>query len=296
MIIPTDERRTTFLLSILNYGGTTVGRKNFEELMGNKIDFSYPKPVVLLKKIIETATDQNSIILDFFSGSSTTADAVMRLNFEDGGRRRFIMVQLPEPTSEKSDAFKSGFKNICEIGKERIRRAGERIRQESESDTKNQSGTANLENLEKPTKSLPDIGFKVFKLDTSNLRKWNCHRSTIASDLQDSLLSYELGRTDFDLLYEIMLKFGIDLASDIDEIDIKGKTLYVIADGGLSMFVCFDESIDMDVIYKIIEIKDLRGYSEPVVAFRDNGFLHVSDKACIRAMLAQSGVKTFITV
>ena len=126
--------------------------------------------------------------------------------------------------------------------------------------------------------------------------KWNCHRSTIASDLQDSLLSYELGRTDFDLLYEIMLKFGIDLASDIDEIDIKGKTLYVIADGGLSMFVCFDESIDMDVIYKIIEIKDLRGYSEPVVAFRDNGFLHVSDKACIRAMLAQSGVKTFITV
>lgn len=124
LVIPTDERRKTFLLSILNYGGTTVGRKDFEELLGENIEFSYPKPLILIKKLLETATINDDIILDFFSGSATTAHAVMHLNAEDGGNRKFVMVQIPEVCEESSEAYKAGYKNICEIGKECIRRAG----------------------------------------------------------------------------------------------------------------------------------------------------------------------------
>jgi adenine-specific DNA-methyltransferase len=147
LIIPTDERRTTFLLSILNYGGTTIGRKDFEDLFNSNVNFSYPKPIILLMKLVETAAEKNSLILDFFSGSATTAHAVMKLNAEDGGNRKFIMVQLQEECAETSEAYKAGFKNICEIGKERIRRAGQKIKDESPLTTQNL-----------------DVGFRVLKI------------------------------------------------------------------------------------------------------------------------------------
>jgi adenine-specific DNA-methyltransferase len=131
-----------------------VGTKEVQEILKGEY-FSNPKPVLFIKKLVKYSVSKNDIILDFFSGSATTAHAVMQLNAEDGGNRKFIMVQLPEPTDEKSEAYKAGYKNICEIGKERIRRAGEKIKEEYKD-------KENIENL--------DIGFKVFKLDTSNIR------------------------------------------------------------------------------------------------------------------------------
>lgn len=128
------------------------GTAEVEELFNKKI-FSFPKPIELLYRFCKVGTDHDSIVLDFFSGSATTAHAVMQLNTEDGGNRKFIMVQLPEETDENSEAYKAGYKNICEIGKERIRRAGEKIVQET--------GKTDL-----------DIGFKVFKLDSSNVKLW----------------------------------------------------------------------------------------------------------------------------
>ncbi|MDX9869344.1 MAG: DNA methyltransferase, partial [Candidatus Cloacimonadales bacterium] len=174
LIIPTDERRTTFLLSILNYGGTTVGRKDFETLMGNEVEFSYPKPIILLKKIINSVTGNNDTILDFFSGSASTAQAILELNVEKTSNRKYIMVQLPEETDGNSGAFKSGYKNICEIGKERIRRAGESIKAELQKKyTAYQQRQQTLFDDDAPINPDDlDTGFKVLKLDTTNIREW----------------------------------------------------------------------------------------------------------------------------
>jgi adenine-specific DNA-methyltransferase len=148
---------------------------------------------------------RNDIILDFFSGSATTAHAVMQLNAEDGGNRKFIMVQLPEPTDEKSEAYKAGYMNICEIGKERIRRAGEKIKEENKD-------KENIENL--------DVGFKVFKLDTSNIRKWQPDYDNLEQSLLDYVDNFVEGRTELDVVYEIMLKYGLDLTYPVDEFTI----------------------------------------------------------------------------
>ncbi|NLC67342.1 MAG: site-specific DNA-methyltransferase, partial [Clostridiaceae bacterium] len=147
-----------------------VGTKEVQQILEGEY-FSNPKPVLFIKKLVQYGVSNDDIVLDFFSGSATTAHAVMQLNAEDGGNRKFIMVQLPEPTNEKSEAYKAGYKNICEIGKERIRRAGEKIKEENKD-------KENIENL--------DIGFKVFKLDTSNIRKWQPDYD----NLEQSLLDY----------------------------------------------------------------------------------------------------------
>ena len=147
------------------------------------------KPIRLIKQLIGFVTDNDDIILDFFSGSATTAHATLQLNSEDGGNRKFIMVQPPEPTDEKSEAYKSGYKNICEIGKERIRRAGEKIKEENKD-------KENIENL--------DIGFKVFKLDTSNIRKWQPDYDNLEQSLMDYVDNFVEGRTELDVVYEIM--------------------------------------------------------------------------------------------
>ena len=191
LIIPTDDRRMTYLESILNYGGTTVGRKDFEEVINGGIEFSYPKPIILLKKIINTSTDKNDLILDFFSGSSSTAHAVMQQNIEDGGNRKFIMVQLPEKTDDKSEAYKAGYKNICEIGKERIRRAGNKIVEEN----KNKEGIEKL-----------DTGFRVLKLDSSNMNDVYYNPSEYSQDLLSMLESnVKSDRNDLDLLFGCLL-------------------------------------------------------------------------------------------
>lgn len=246
LIIPTDERRMTFLLSILNYGGTTAGKKDFETLMGDKIEFSYPKPVVLLKKIISSACGQDDIILDFFSGSATTAHAVMQLNAEDGGNRKFIMVQLPEKCDEKSEAFKAGYGNICEIGKERIRRAGKKIKDEN------------------PSATGLDVGFRVLKLDSSNMKdvyyKPEDYSQGFLESLEDNI---KADRTPLDLLFQVMLDLGKPLSAKIEEREIAGKHVFVVDDNDL--VACFDSNVTEDVVKTIAQLKPL------YAVFRDSG-------------------------
>lgn len=243
--------------------------------------FDNPKPVKLLKYLIRAVTYDTSdaVILDFFSGSATTAHAVMQLNAEDGGNRKFIMVQLPEPTDEKSEAYKAGYKNICEIGKERIRRAGEKIKEEYKD-------KENIENL--------DIGFKVFKLDTSNIRKWQPDYDNLEQSLMDYVDNFVEGRTEFDVVYEIMLKYGLDLTYPVDEFTIAGKKVYSIGYGML--MICLDNEITTEVAKGILtKIKELSPESSRVV-FKDNGFKSDSNKTNIKEILKSGGIEEFITI
>lgn len=166
-------------------GHTQSATQELTRLLGGKL-FDFSKPIELIKRCLSLALDSNSIVLDFFSGSATTAHAVMQLNAEDGGNRKFIMVQLPEPCREGTEAAKAGYKNICEIGKERIRRAGEKIKAEIE------EKSTQLKIGEEP-KKVPDIGFKVFKLDSSNLKKWQPDYDALETTLFDSVSNYVEG-------------------------------------------------------------------------------------------------------
>jgi len=243
--------------------------------------FDNPKPVKLLKYLIRAVTYDTSdaVILDFFSGSATTAHAVMQLNAEDGGNRKYIMVQLPKPTNEKSEAYKAGYKNICEIGKERIRRAGEKIKEEN----KDKEGIENL-----------DVGFKVFKLDTSNIRKWQPDYDNLEQSLLDYIDNFVEGRTELDVVYEIMLKYGLDLTYPVDEFTIEQKKVYSIGFGML--MVCLDDEITTEVAKGILaKIKELSPESSRVV-FKDNGFKTDSNKTNIKEILKSGGIEEFITI
>lgn len=212
-------KQRSILYDIANTGD---GSNVLTGLFSTKDMFENPKPIELVKVFLETTTKANDIILDFFSGSATTAHAVMQLNAEDNGNRQFIMVQLPELCDEKSEAFKAGYKNICEIGKERIRRAGAKI-------------------------GKGDTGFKVFKLDTSNLVEWD---STPTQDEQVvaqrfSLLNETIksDRTDFDVVYEVMLKMGIPLTYKVISTQINDKKAYSIGEDCL-VLICLDYGKD----------------------------------------------------
>lgn len=210
--------------------------KEITALMGTAL-FDYVKPSILIKQIMSTCTKRDSIILDFFSGSATTAHAVMQLNAEDGGHRRFICVQLPEKTDEQSEAYKAGYKTICEIGKERIRRAGEKIKEESK-------GKENIENL--------DIGFKVFKLDSSNLVKWENTPTTdeeeVKKRIQQSLFYLVEGREDLDLVYEIMLKYGLSLTLPVEERKFDNVPAYIINHPDYKVLVCLAPNITLSAV------------------------------------------------
>lgn len=186
--------------------------------------FDFPKPVRLLKRMVALATRDNDIILDFFSGSATTAHAVMQLNAEDGGNRRYILVQLPEVCDENSEAYKAGYKNICEIGKERIRRSGKKL---TETNGQMQLGDAE--------KELFDIGFKVYKLDTSNLKTWDStpienDQLDILYDRMNQMISrVKPDRSDMDMVSEIMLKLGVPLTYPVGRTELNGKAVYAIS-------------------------------------------------------------------
>lgn len=215
-------------------------RQSKKELQQLGIPFDFAKPVDLISYLISIVENtKDSIILDFFSGSATTAHAVMKLNAEDGGNRRFICVQLPELCDEKSEAYKAGYKNLCDIGMERIRRAGQKILDEKEN--------------EKPL----DVGFKVFELDTSNLKTWDGspvdEQIEIIDRMNDMLERIKPDRTDMDMVYEIMLKTGKDLTETIMPFEIDGKTAYAIGDGG--MVICLASEITPEILEKICERK-----------------------------------------
>ncbi len=273
--IPSKKPKTLFYKAEYSSGN---GTNEVKELLGERI-FSNPKPINLLKDFCEIGCTKDGIILDLFAGSSTTAHAVMQLNAEDGGNRKFIMVQLPEPTDEKSEAYKAGYKNICEIGKERIRRAGEKIKEKYKD-------KENIENL--------DIGFKVFKLDTSNIRKWQPDYDNLEQSLLDYIDNFVEGRTELDVVYEIMLKYGLDLTYPVDEFTIAGKKVYSIGYGML--MICLDNEITTEVAKGILtKIKELSPESSRVV-FKDNGFKTDSNKTNIKEILKSGGIEEFITI
>lgn len=255
------------------------------------------KPVKMLKHFLDLSNlKDDDIVLDFFAGSASTAHSVMDMNANENKNIRFIMVQLPEQLIENVKSQKDSYdflKSInrptilSELGKERIRRAGDKIKEEIE------SGNLQLK-LGESSKEVPDIGFKVFKLDTSNIKKWNGNADTIESEIQGSIFNYEVGRSELDVVYEIMLKCGLDLTYPIEEINVNGKTLYSIGTG--AMFVCMDDKITQDIADKIVEIKDANDIVEPVAVFKDNGFTTDSNKTNIKETLRVAGIKDFITV
>ena len=210
---------------LFEHGSTDSATKDLKELLAGNY-FDNPKPMQLIKQIVvyTDTDDKDHIILDFFSGSATTAHAVMQLNAEDGGKRQFIMVQLPELTDEKSEAFKAGYKNICEIGKERIRRAGSKIKEQNTD---------------------VDVGFKVLKLDTSNLVKWDdtpVSETEVLKERFDSVVkTLKFDRSELDVVYEVMLKLGIPVTYQVNLTDINGRKVYSIGDDGL-ILVCLDGS------------------------------------------------------
>ena len=252
-------------------GRTTDGTLEINKLLGKGV-FDFPKPINLIKKLIYISSQNDDIILDFFSGSATTAHAVLKLNSEDSKNRRFIMIQIPENIDSKSNAFKNGYNTICEIGKDRIRRAGDKIVQES--------GNKDL-----------DIGFKVFKLDSSNLNKWDPDYDDLEQTLLVSQDNIKPDRTQEDLIYEIMLKYGIDLTLPIEEYDTGENKIYSIGFGAL--LICLDNKITKDITDSIIELA-----SEDVsrVVFKDNGFASDADKTNIKETLRTHNIDEFITI
>ena len=233
--------------------------------------FTNPKPDALIKFFVQQGSLENSIILDFFSGSATTAHAVMQLNAEDGGHRKFICVQLPEKTDEQSEAYKAGYKTICEIGKERIRRAGEKIKADLL-----ESGPSDRKNLQKIKEGATmaadahwegdpeyqrqaqemaenlDIGFKVFKLDSSNLVKWNNTPTTdeeeVKKRIQQSLFYLVEGREDLDLVYEIMLKYGLSLTLPVEERKFDNVPAYIINHPDYKVLICLQPNITLSAV------------------------------------------------
>ncbi len=241
---------------IRNYSETNIkdiitdignGNSEIESLLGKKV-FSFPKSIKLLRLLCSTVLDPQDIILDFFSGSATTAHAVMQLNAEDGGHRKFIMVQLPELCDEQSEAYNAGYKNICEIGKERIRRAGEKIKAENPLTTQDF-----------------DVGFRVLKLADSNMKDvYYAADEYTQSSLMDMISNIKDDRTDLDLLFGCLIDWGVPLSMPYKSEQLDGCTVHVYNDGDL--VACFDDNVPESVVKEIAKRKPLRA------VFRDSGF------------------------
>lgn len=244
-----------------NIGMSQDGTKEISELFSSKV-FSFPKPTSLVKFLMHMHTSGDDIVLDFFSGSATTAHAIMQLNAEDGGHRKFIMVQLPEPCDEKSEAYKAGYKNICEIGKERIRRAGEKILKEQ---LANNNSTLNSPN------SKLDIGFRVLKLDSTNMKDVYYAPGDYDQDFLHQLESnIKDDRTDLDLLFGCLIEWGLSLSLPYKFEQIDGCTVHTYNDGDL--IACFDANVPESVVKEIAKRKPLRA------VFRDSGFASSPEK------------------
>ena len=219
-------------------GHTQEATKEIATLLGQSGIMDFPKPIRLMKRIVHIASKKDSIILDFFSGSATTAHAVMKLNAEDGGHRKFIMVQLPEKTDEKSEAYKAGYKNICEIGKERIRRAGRKIKEDA-----GLTAPADL-----------DIGFRCLRLDESNMKPVYYTPDEVGQqDLFSLVDNVKEDRTPEDLLFQVMLDLGVLLSSPIEVKEIAGKRVFNVAEGFL--LACFDHDVTEETVKAIAQMK-----------------------------------------
>ena len=259
-------------------GLTSTATTKLKTLM-NGPSFDTPKPIELIVRMLKMMTydDKDSFILDFFSGSATTAHAVMKLNAEDGGNRKFIMIQLPELCNEKSEAYKAGYNNICDIGEERIRRAGEQIKSEWEKEHPSDGLFGSEEQF------TTDIGFKVFKLDSTNVNEWDPNMKLDEKELTMRLGEvFKEGRSKEDILYEIMLKYGV-FDKQVEEINVNGKTMYRV--GKRYMIVCLEDSITSE------DVKAIGELSPKTVIFNESGFRDDNEKINATYNLKQCGVE-----
>ena len=265
-----DGRTPSTLWLSDEVGHNQTATREVKSMFDDKV-FDFPKPVSYIIQMLMVGTVKDSLIIDFFAGSSTTAHSIMQINAEDGGNRKFIMVQLPEPTDENSEAYKAGYKNICEIGKERIRRAGEKIKAEAG------DKAADL-----------DIGFIVFKLDSSNLQKWNPQPDDLVMTLQQATDNFLPDRTEQDVLYEIMLKMGLELTCQIEEEQAAGETVYII--GGGALMICLGQNITTAVAEAVVKLH--KEYESDLwqVVFRDTGFTSDMDKTNVKETLKVAGL------
>lgn len=268
--------------TVIDIANTKNGTNDLNVLMNTKV-FNFPKPVSLVKYLLQLVTNNDSIVFDFFSGSATTAHAVMQLNAEDGGNRKFICVQIPELCDEKSEAYKAGYKNICEIGKERIRRAGRKILSEVEEQNKQLK-------LGEEEKALPDVGFRVFKLDASNLKTWD--NTPVAEDDMQLLLDRMNGmihrvkpdRSDMDMIYEIMLKLGVPLTYSVGKIQVNGKTAYTVGNDCL-LLVCLAEDVRPE------DVEDMAEYAPAKVIIARDSFSDDTAMANAHYILRDRGIE-----
>lgn len=276
-----------------NFLSDFENRQSSAELKILDIPFDFAKPVSLLSYLLEISNTKNDdIVLDFFSGSATTAHAVMHLNAKDGRSRRFICIQLPEPTPDDSEAQKEGFKTIPEIAKERIRRAGKKILEEQK---------AKNDGLFAEDAPKLDIGFKVFKLDRSNVKEWDVEFDGLNEKQAAEALSLEFsksmdilkdGRTELDLLYEVMLKLGLQLSTAVETKQIEGKTVFVVGHG--VMIASFAKGLTSAQIGKMFDLKaDFIQASEFKVVLSDESFASDNDKTNAMQLFKQRGITNY---
>lgn len=270
-----EVKQTVVPMTVWKYedvGHSQSASQYLKRLFDDKSYFSYPKPVPLIQRIIELYSNSDSIVLDFFSGSATTAEAVMRMNAEDNGSRRFIMVQLPEKLLEKEVAFKDGYRTLAEIGEERIRLAGDKIKEE------------NSQNIDKV-----DMGFKVFELSKSNIKKWNVESNDLNEQIDLLANNFENDSKPIDVVYEILLKQGLDLTYPISEIKVGDAVVYDIAFG--AMFVVLGDKITSEVASHIIKQIADEEAENSVVVLQDEKFINDSEKLNTIEQLNASGIQ-----
>jgi adenine-specific DNA-methyltransferase len=247
---------------------TRHGTAELDDVFNEKY-FEFPKPSALIKIFVEQASGKDGNVLDLFSGSATTAHAVMQLNAKDSGYRKFIMVQIPEATDEKSEAHKAGYKTIAEIGKERIRRAGEKIK----ADNADKEGVDDL-----------DIGFRVLKVDSSNMKDvYFSPDNTSQDDILELASNIKDDRSDEDLLFMVLLDWGIDLSIKVERREIVGKTVYFADDNFLA--ACFEENLDEDFVKALVVQQPLK------VVLRDSGFASSSVKINVEQIFKQADIE-----
>jgi adenine-specific DNA-methyltransferase len=250
------------------YHGFHFGTKVIDDLLDAKT-FDFPKSVFLMQDVLKLVLDKNDTVIDFFSGSATTAHALLNLNVEDQGSRRFVLVQLPEPTDDQSEAYKAGYKNICEIGKERIRRAAKKINVETNADI--------------------DYGFRVYRLDESNMQDVYYRPQELEQSKMDFFGdNIKPDRTEDDLLAQVMLDWGLPLNLKIEQANVAGKNVFKVAEN--SLFACFDKGIDEAFAKEIAKEKPLR------IVFKDAGFKDDTSKTNVKQLLKQLSPETEMKV
>lgn len=255
--------------SVIQTMSTSDGTREVNSLLGDGI-FDFPKPTSLVELLAEQVVGEDSIVLDFFAGSSVLAHAIFNLNVKTETENKFVVVQLPESLNEKSSAFSAGYKNIAEISKERIRRAARKIKKEN------------------PDYEA-DLGFKVFKLDSTNIKPWELDFDLTEQDLEDQISNIKHDRTEEDVLYEVLLKYGLDLTLPITEHSIAGHKVFDIGMGAL--MICLSDDISLEVVEGIAKLKDELAPEIMRVVFKDAGFADDVVKTNAIQILKQAGIE-----